>query len=62
MENNGKNDFHAEAIMDYIITYVRMHRKSCGLDPVWCPSPTKLGEMYKDIKEILDTEDNNGTI
>ena len=57
MEHNEKNRFHAEAIMDYIVTYVRMHRKSCGLDPVWCPSPERMSEMFKDIMEILDTED-----
>lgn len=55
MENN---DFHAQAIIDYIITYVREHRKASGLDPVWCPRPEQLSEMFKDISEILATEDN----
>ena len=60
MGNKEKNAFHAEAILDYIITYVREHRKACGLDPVWCPSPNRLTEMFKDIMEILDLEDTNG--
>lgn len=59
MDTNANNSFHAEAIIDYIITFVREHRKARGLDPVWCPSPERLKEMYKDILEILDTEDTN---
>lgn len=57
------NETKALALIDHLITYVRNHRKKCGLDPVWCPKEEELLKIYEDIMEILTySEDNNGTI